>query len=92
MEYEVKVTEKSIYIGNSPAEAIAAIDYYVNRRGFIVATHTEVSKDYRGKGLAGILFKRLIDLAKEKETTIIPYCSYISEMLDKPEYNIYLHQ
>ncbi|MFA5486111.1 MAG: GNAT family N-acetyltransferase [Bacilli bacterium] len=92
MEYEVKVSEKSLYIGESPLAAIAALDYYINRKGIIVATHTEVSKEHRGKGLAVLLFKRLIALAEEKDTKILPYCSYISEMLDKPEYSIYLYK
>lgn len=90
MEYEVKISEKSIFIGKSPLDAIAALDYYINRKGIIVATHTEVNKEHRGKGLALFLFKRLIALAEEKETKILPYCSYIAEMLAKPEYSSYL--
>lgn len=92
MEYEIKIGAKSIYIGESPENAIGVIDYYLNRNGHIVATHTEVNKEYRGQGLAFLLFKRLIELAKEKETKIVPYCSYISEMLDKPEFNDFLYK
>jgi hypothetical protein len=92
MKYEVKLSEKSIYIGESPTNTIAALDYYINRHGIIVGTHTEVNKDYRGQGLALLLFKRLIALADEKNTKILPYCSYIAEMLAKDEYSHYLYK
>lgn len=92
MEYEVKVSDKSIYIGDTPLTAIAAIDYYINRDGIIVATHTEVDPDYRGQGLAGVVFNELIALAKAKETTINPFCSYISEQLKRPEFSAYLYK
>lgn len=90
MEYEVKVSDKSIYIGDTPLTAIAAIDYYINRNGVIVATHTEVNPAYRGQGLAGVVFKSLIELAREKGAKINPFCSYISEQLKRPEYSEFL--
>ncbi len=92
MNYEVKVSDKSIYIGDTPLTAIAAIDYYINRNGIIVATHTETDKAHRGQGLAGIVFLKLIELAKEKNTTINPFCSYIAEQLKKPEFSEYLYK
>lgn len=92
MNYEVKVAPKSIYIGETPDSAIAVLDYYINRKGIIVGTHTEVKPEYRGQGLAFFLFKKLIELAEEKNTKITPFCSYIAEMLNKPEYNEYLYK
>lgn len=92
MKYEVKVSDKSIYIGDTPLTAIAAIDYYINREGIIVATHTEVDPDYRNQGLAGIVFAELIALAKAKDTKINPFCSYISEQLKRPKFNVYLYK
>ena len=87
MEHIINITDKSIYIGESPEKVIGVIDYYINRNGLIVATHTEVNKEYRGQGIALLLFKRLIALAKEKDTKITPHCSYIAEMLNKPKYH-----
>lgn len=92
MKYEVKVSDKSIYIGDTPLTAIAVIDYYINREGVIVATHTEVDPDYRGQGLAGIVFDRLIELAREKDMKINPFCSYISEQLKRPQFSDFLYK
>ncbi|MCG9791440.1 GNAT family N-acetyltransferase [Flavobacterium algicola] len=54
----------------------------------IVIDHTEVDEDYNGKGFAKRLVERAIDFAKEKNSKIVPLCSFAKAYFDKhPELN-----
>ncbi len=92
MEYITKRIENRIYLGDDPHNPIGELDYYINREGIIVATHTGVRNEYRGQGLANILFLDLIELAKEKNTKIIPICSYVVAQLKRNEFSAFLHK
>lgn len=92
MEHIIKKVENRIYMGESATSPYAELDYYVNRNGIIIATHTGVRPQYQGQGLAGLLFNELIVLAKELNTTIIPYCSYVASKLNDPLFNTYLYK
>jgi len=39
--------------------------------------HTEVPKEYRGKGLAGVLARAAFDHAVKEKSRILPTCTYL---------------
>ncbi len=52
-----------------------------------VATHTIVPPQIGGRGIAGLLVKRLIADAREQGFKVVPQCSYVAAKFDKnPEW------
>lgn len=48
--------------------------------------HTWVSDDYQGQGIAGQLFKRVIEKMRTEGRKVIPICSYAKQQFErKPE-------
>lgn len=53
----------------------------------IIIDHTYVDDGQRGKGIAGELLRRAVDMAKAEGKTIIPLCPYAKREFDKnPDY------
>ena len=53
-----------------------------------VATHTIVPSAIGGRGIAGLLVKRLVADAREKGFRIVPQCSYVAAKFDEnPEWS-----
>ena len=48
-----------------------------------VATHTIVPRAIGGRGIGGLLVKRLIADAREKGFRIVPQCSYVAAKFDE---------
>jgi predicted GNAT family acetyltransferase len=49
--------------------------------------HTYVPDELRGRGIAGKLVARALDLAREQGLAVIPTCSYVQGFLERhPEY------
>jgi len=53
------------------------------KEGLIVVTTTFVPESQRGKGVAGRLTKKLVELADEKGYKIYPLCSYTRKYLKR---------
>lgn len=49
----------------------------------VAFTHTEVSEEYGGQGLAGELVSFALADARERGRRIVPYCSYVARWLRK---------
>jgi predicted GNAT family acetyltransferase len=50
-------------------------------------THTGVSPDYGGRGIAKILFKRVLEEAERAGVKILPVCSFaLAEFRKNPDY------
>ena len=56
---------------------------YQQRPGQIVITHVETPPALRGKGLASVLMRGLVDQAMKRGLEIIPLCSYARDWMDK---------
>ena len=48
-----------------------------------VATHTIVPSEIGGRGIAGLLVKRLIADAREQDFRIVPQCSYVARKFEE---------
>ncbi len=57
-------------------DLIAKLEFKI-KNNILFATHTEVNKEYNGKGLASKLFDEMIQFVEENEYQVVPICSYI---------------
>jgi len=72
------------YDGDKP---VGECQYNVDRTGKWVIVHTGVRPEYNGRGIAKRLVEKIIEAAREKQTKIIPVCSYAQRMMSgKEEY------
>lgn len=54
----------------------------------IIIDHTEVSPAFNGKGLGKKLIEKAVEIAREKNWTIIPLCPFAKKTFDKnPQFN-----
>lgn len=68
-------------------KAAAHILYRMHGPGTIELVHTEVEKEFEGKGLASRIVKFALDDARARNLKVIPSCSYVAGWLAKhPEY------
>ncbi len=54
---------------------------YHSRPGRIVFTHTEVSEEYQGQGLAGKLIRGALDTSRRRQLTVTPLCPYVAAFI-----------
>ena len=64
---------------------IGECDYEVDNNKWVI-THTIVSEEYGGRGIAKKLVLAIVDEARKKNIKIIPICSYAKKVLEKEEY------
>lgn len=79
---EIKKGNKQFFIGDDEAHAIARVTYKDSDDSTIIVDHTFVSEELRGRGVAGKLYKAIIDYARRENKKIIPTCSYIKAKMD----------
>jgi predicted GNAT family acetyltransferase len=54
----------------------------------IIIDHTEVSPAFNGKGLGKKLVEKAVEVAREKNWTIVPLCPFAKKTFDKnPQFN-----
>jgi predicted GNAT family acetyltransferase len=54
----------------------------------IIIDHTEVSPAFNGKGLGKKLVEKAVEIAREKNWTIVPLCPFAKKTFDKnPQFN-----
>ena len=63
---------------NDQGMTLAQMVYEIIQNGDLWVTHTYTNPDYRGQGLAGQLFKILVDKARQRKVRIVSNCSYVS--------------
>ena len=64
---------------------IGECDYEVDNNKWVI-THTIVSEEYGGRGIAKKLVLAIVEEARKKNIKIIPLCSYAKKVLEKEEY------
>lgn len=77
MEIQHNQDKRQFEMHNEQGELIGEIKYMVDGDGKLLATETEVSPDYGGKGYARDLLEALVAYAREQQTTIVPICPYV---------------
>ncbi|MFL9843116.1 GNAT family N-acetyltransferase [Flavobacterium rhizosphaerae] len=66
---------------------------YFQEEDKLFLTHTEVSKELRGKGYAAELVKRTLQYAKDNNLMVVPGCSYVAHYVNEhPEWNSVLSE
>lgn len=78
MDIQFKIGDNqrgSFFIENDNRQ-IAELDFEV-KDGVLNAYHTGVRKELEGQGIAGKLFDKMVDYAREHKYKVIPSCSYI---------------
>ncbi len=75
--YEPESHRSAAYDGD---QVIGVCEYEVNGNEWLI-THTVVSPEYGGQGIARKLVLLVADKAKEAGKTIVPICSYAVKVL-----------
>ena len=66
--------------------ATAFIDYS-EQNGVVAMTHTEVPKNFEGKGVGGQLVKGALDIVKNENKRVRPLCTFVAAYIKRhPEY------
>jgi predicted GNAT family acetyltransferase len=55
----------------------AVMTYRNAGEGHIIVNHTRVVKKHEGQGLAGHLYRAMVDFAREEKLQVTPTCSYV---------------
>lgn len=84
---EIKKGDHLFFIGNDEDSAIAYVTYKDKDDSTIIVDHTFVSDELRGQGVAGKLYRTIIDFAREENKKIIPECSYIKSKMEHDKEN-----
>lgn len=72
----------------SEGKKIALMTFVFAGPDKIIINHTEVSPAFNGKGLGKKLVEKAVEVAREKNWTIIPLCPFAKKVFDKnPQYN-----
>ena len=80
---DIKQGNQEFFIGENEAHAIGRITYEIESDDIIIANHTFVSPDHRGKNLAKLLLDKLVEFARENNLKIRPQCSYVVRAFEK---------
>lgn len=80
---EILKGNNKYYIGEDENNPIAQITYKDKDANTIIADHTYVSDELRGQGIAGKLFDKLIEFAREENKKIVPECSYVKVKMER---------
>lgn len=76
-----------VYYGDDQAGFAA----YTEHGDQIVFVHTEIGKEFGGKGLGGVLAKHAVEDAIARGKAIVAQCPFIAGYLDKhPEYDAHV--
>src|SRR5262245_49078264 len=84
----IDVPEKERFEARDADGNVVGFVTYQLTGNIIVYTHTEVSPEHEGKGIASQLARFVMDDAKSRSRNVVPICPYISKWLEKhPEYD-----
>jgi len=61
----------------------AIMTYRKSGQDTIVVNHTRVTKGNEGKGLARVLYRHMVEFAREHELKVEPACSYVVAMFER---------
>ena len=53
----------------------------------ITFVHTEIGDEFAGKGLAGVLVRRALDVVRSRELRVVARCPYVKSWIERhPDY------
>ncbi len=75
IKHEMNDTKGAFYFENGEGR-IAELTYTRAGESKIIIDHTEVSDDYRGKGMGKALVFFAVEFARQYELSVLPLCPY----------------
>lgn len=86
MKTEHDMEKKRINLYTDDGTHVGEIEYMRGGGNELFATHTEVFKDYEGKGYGSLLVDALAEYAVSTGATIKPVCPFVKALFQrKPE-------
>lgn len=80
------IPEEHLYEITVSGEKVGYLKYREHRSN-IVLYSTQVGKEHRHQGIAGILVRHALDDIRKQGRTMIPSCPYVGKFVqDNPEY------
>ena len=61
----------------------AILTYRNAGEGHIIVNHTRVARKSEGQGLAGHLYRAMVDFAREENLQVTPTCSYVVHKFER---------
>lgn len=82
VQHKIEGSKGSFFIKE---EGALAAEMTYSRAGdqMIIIDHTDVSEQWRGKGLGAILVKAAVDYSREKGIKIMPLCPFANSVFKK---------
>ena len=62
--------------------ALVGLVTYRLTEGTIDLLHAEVDPDHRGRGLAGMVVRVVLDDARSRQLSVLPHCPYVAAFID----------
>lgn len=82
MDMEGKLFENHLDLLDG-STLVGKIEFPYDEEGNMVITHTFVSPDFRGQGIAGKLMERALEIGRQRKCGVIPVCSYAVSYMEK---------
>jgi len=61
----------------------AILTYRNAGEGHIIVNHTRVTRENEGQGLAGLLFRAMVEFARDEKLQVTPACSYVERKFER---------
>jgi hypothetical protein len=61
----------------------AIMTYRNAGEGHIIVNHTRVAREHEGQGLAGRLYRAMVNFAREEHLQVTPTCSYVVRQFER---------
>ena len=86
MEYNIVNNKERSRFEAALDDEYAIVDYRWHN-GNLAIMHTEVPKEYEGRGIAAAMVKHVLEYAKKEGLKILVYCPYTASYIKRhPEY------
>jgi predicted GNAT family acetyltransferase len=70
-------------VNDDNGRQMGEIDYRPDEGNRIIATHTRVNEQFRGRGIADQLLDALVAYAEQNDLKIVPLCSFVVAAFEK---------
>jgi predicted GNAT family acetyltransferase len=81
-----EIPEQHRYVIRLGGEQVGLLDYQLDGETMALL-HAETDPAHSGQGLAGVLTQAVLDDARERGRSVLPFCPYVSSWIRKhPDY------
>ena len=77
IEFKIDENKRGSFFIDKDGRQIAELDFDV-KDNILNAYHTGVRKEFEGQGIAGRLFDKMVEYARENNYKVTPSCSYVA--------------